>query len=380
MDGPPRLLLWSCPAAVDLGATVHARRRRARRGLGASGTALRRESPSAASRSRGSRPAPARSGSGERTSTRLAGHRVRERQPGGVQELALQPEPPAASRTGGSPHTGWPIAAMWTRIWWVRPVSSDHPQQRAAAAAGARSRSGCGPRAARRCRSTSARGRAGGARSGRRSCPCAPADGRRPAPGTRAAAARRPAAAFSARWTASFLATTSRPEVSRSSRCTIPARHGSSPPAARPVERLGERPGPVAARGVHHHAGGLVDHQQVLVLVGDRERRRLGRAGPPDSARSRSSTSIASPAATRWRLGRSRPSTRTRPRVDQRLGSRPGAERAGQEPVEPGAGGLRRERAARGSRARSALAASRSSRRPAPEAPRAPTAARARRT
>ena len=23
----------------------------------------------------------------------------------------------------GSPHTGWPIAFRWTRIWWVRPVS-----------------------------------------------------------------------------------------------------------------------------------------------------------------------------------------------------------------------------------------------------------------
>ena len=26
----------------------------------------------------------------------------------------------------GSPSTGWPWAAMWTRIWWVRPVSSRH--------------------------------------------------------------------------------------------------------------------------------------------------------------------------------------------------------------------------------------------------------------
>ena len=30
----------------------------------------------------------------------------------------------------GSPHTGWPIAARCTRIWWVRPVSSVDPQQR----------------------------------------------------------------------------------------------------------------------------------------------------------------------------------------------------------------------------------------------------------
>ena len=25
-----------------------------------------------------------------------------------------------------SPRMGWPMCAMWTRIWWVRPVSSRH--------------------------------------------------------------------------------------------------------------------------------------------------------------------------------------------------------------------------------------------------------------
>ena len=83
-----------------------------------------------------------------------------------------------------------------------------------------------------RCRSTSAPGRADRGRSARRSCRSAPPGGRRPAPGTRAAAGARTSSAFSARWTASLLATTSSPEVSRSSRCTIPARQTSSPPAA----------------------------------------------------------------------------------------------------------------------------------------------------
>ena len=143
---------------------------------------------------------------------------------------------------------------------------------------------------------------------------------RRPAPGTRGAAAARASSAFSARWTASFLATTSSPEVSRSSRCTIPARHGSSPPARDALERLGERPRPVAPRaGCTTTPGGLVDHQQVLVLVGDRERRPARRRSAAGGSRCR--TTISSPPATVCRLGRTRPSTRTRRR---RSGPGPG--------------------------------------------------------
>ena len=63
---------------------------------------------------------------------------------------------------------------------------------------------------------------------------------------------------------------------------------------------------------MHDDSGGLVDDQQVLVLVGDRRtapaRPRFGsRLGRPRRC------TITRPGATEWRLGRSRPSTRTRP-------------------------------------------------------------------
>ena len=38
-----------------------------------------------------------------------------------------------------------------------------------------------------------------------------------------------------------------------------------------PLERLRERSGPVTSGRVHDHAGRLVDHEQVLVLIGDAE-------------------------------------------------------------------------------------------------------------
>ena len=72
---------------------------------------------------------------------RLAGARLRERQPLGVQERARRAAAPRADRAargGGrrrraqSPTIGWPIALRCTRIWCVRPVaiatrSSDSP-------------------------------------------------------------------------------------------------------------------------------------------------------------------------------------------------------------------------------------------------------------
>ena len=64
-----------------------------------------------------------RRGSGEREVELLAGERVLEAEPVGVQELALEPEV-AGDAVDGSPQTGSPIASRWTRIWCVRPVSS----------------------------------------------------------------------------------------------------------------------------------------------------------------------------------------------------------------------------------------------------------------
>ena len=72
-------------------------------------------------------------------------------------------------------------------------------------------------------------------------------------------------------------ATTSRPEVSRSSRCTIPGRSGSSPPstsyASRPCTSV---PCAWPGAGMNDEARRLVDDQQVLVLVRDGEIHRLG--------------------------------------------------------------------------------------------------------
>ena len=82
---------------------------------------------------------------------------------------------------------------------------------------------------------------------------------------------RAASSAFSAAWTGSERATTSRPDVSRSSRCTMPARSGSA--AGHPAgQRLRERAVAVPARRMHDHARRLVDDDQVLVLPGDRER------------------------------------------------------------------------------------------------------------
>ena len=73
----------------------------------------------------------------------------------------------------GSPATGWPIAAKWTRIWCVRPVSRRGARRRCRPAAARSPRSGCGPRA--RPRRAPRGGCAGGGRgrAARRSCRCA---------------------------------------------------------------------------------------------------------------------------------------------------------------------------------------------------------------
>ena len=224
----------------------------------------------------------------------------------------------------------------------MRPVSSDDPQQRRSRAARARARSGSGPRGGRRCRSTSAPGRGGRGRSGRRSCPCGPRAGPRRARGTRGAARARRSSAFSARWTSSFLATTSRPEVSRSSRCTIPARHGS--PAAGPArgQRLGQRAGPVPAGRMHHDARPACRRR-----AGARPRRRprtapsvAGAGGGGLVARSHLDPLAAGEGVALGPRPRRRPAPARR-----RSGSGPGprAQRLGQEPVQPRSGRLRRD-------------------------------------
>ena len=127
-----------------------------------------------------------------------------------------------------------------------------------------------------------------------------------------------------------------------------PAAPGPSPPAARPASACASVVPAVAGRRVHDHAGGLVDHQQVLVLEHDLEadvRRRgsASRVGLGDS------TTHRSPAASRWRLGRASPSTVTAPASISRCGRRARAAppRARQERVEPLPGVVRRRRSGR---------------------------------
>ena len=97
-------------------------------------------------------------------------HRVREREPRGVQELALEAERPRRPYSG-SPSTGWPIAFRCARIWCVRPVSSRTRSSVRAGQVALDLEVRDAPRAARRCRSTSACARAGRGPAARRSCP-----------------------------------------------------------------------------------------------------------------------------------------------------------------------------------------------------------------
>ena len=71
-------------------------------------------------------------------------------------------------------------------------------------------------------------------------------------------------AAPSARWARSVFATSSRPDVSLSSRWTIPSRPSSAPSdsgAAAPLERVYEGSRPISWRRVDHHPRRLVDDQ-----------------------------------------------------------------------------------------------------------------------
>ena len=180
--------------------------------------------------------------------------------------------------------------------------------------------------------------------------------------------ARARAAALSAAWTGSERATTSRPDVSRSSRCTMPARSGSSPPATRPASACASVPWRCPRAGWHDHAGRLVDDDQVLVLPGDANG--VGRGRPAGAAPARlldAHQLAAARARGAWPSRRRRPSRarrrsaaaprRASPRA--RRGRRPGA----RPPPPPG----RSAHAASASRA--AVAAVPRARRSAPRTP-----------
>ena len=112
----------------------------------------------------------------------------------------------------------------------------------------------------------------------------ASAAGRGRARGRCARAARSRTSADSRSCASSERATTISPDVSRSSRWTIPVRPGL-PAADDAGERVDERAAGVPRARVDDEAGRLVDDREVLVLPG--ERRRLGRRRRRDLGRVR---------------------------------------------------------------------------------------------
>src|SRR5262249_8379318 len=115
-------------------------------------------------------------------------------------------------------------------------------------------------------------------------------------------------------------------------------------PAAREADKpVDERTARVPGRRVHDNAGGLVDHEQVLVLVRHPQRHVLaleGRRGPLRHAELR-----LPPAHEAVALGPSPPVDERRAVLDQPLGRRTGAHlrQRGEEAVEPLARGLVRD-------------------------------------
>ena len=234
----------------------------------------------------------------------LAGDRMRRTRAARRAGTGARGRARPASPYSGSPATGWPIACRCARIWCVRPVSS---RTRSSVSRGQRPLGlEVGDRGARLVGvGGDARAHAAVAAERRvdRAARARPG-GPRPARGTRARSRAPRSAACSAACTASERATTSSPEVSRSSRCTMPgAAPGPPRRAARRASACASVPAAVPARRVHDDARGLVDDEQVLVLPGDRERASRRRSG---SRRGR-------------RLAR--PSTRSPPR--QRVALRP---------------------------------------------------------
>ena len=155
-------------------------------------------------------------------------------------------------------------------------------------------------------------------------------------------------------WARSFLATTIRPLVSLSSRCTMPGRRTPpmpdrlSPQWA--ISALTSVPLSWPAAGWTTRPGRLVDDDEVVVLVARRRARSpraCGSAGAGGGSVERRRGRR--PRPSRPGRGPAAPSTVTRPVADQRLQAgarqvRPGAR---QHPVEPLGGRVRRRRPGR---------------------------------
>ena len=208
-----------------------------------------------------------------------------EGQPRGVQELALEPEH-ARRAVLGVPAHRVPDRAQVDADLVRAPGLQAQPQQRGLSRSARSSAKWVrASRGAGRRRSPCACARAGRGRSAPRSCPCAPADAPPRAPGTRVRSAARRGRLRSSRWASSRAR-----DDEQAGGVAVEPVHDPGPrgvPAGRRrralargdsgASMLGERVLAVAARGVHDEARALVDHEQVLVLVGDRE----GGSGSP---------------------------------------------------------------------------------------------------
>ena len=257
---------------------------------------------------------------------RLARDRVREREPGRVQELPLEPEAPRRRRRGRRRRAG-----RSPRGGRGSGACGRSRGGRAAARGSARSSLDLEVRhrVARRVRVERLPGRLarGRARSAPRSCRAASAVARGRARGTRARAAWRRTSRAAGRTPPPSGRRRAGRTCRRSSRWTMPGRSGSSPPVCpQPRAPCDERPAGVARAGMDDEARGLVDDQQVLVLVGDPQverlrderlrRSRQARARPASPPRAGSTSPRAVP-STSTLAGREQPLGRG-PRADLR--------------------------------------------------------------
>ena len=237
----------------------------------------------------------------------------------------------------GSPDTGWPIAARWTRIWWVRPVSSI---TRSSAVVGSRRSISKWVRASR-----------GSSAVDRHQLAVAPvaSDRRvdRPGPRRRMAVDERqvlatqpPARQHRLQRAVDLvvLGDDQQPRGVAIEPMDDPRPRRLLATGGPPLERLRERSHPVTARRMHDHAGRLVDHQQVLVLVGDAELRLAFSDAPPNPTRSRRRSRSTRPtgpgAAWAWasrRPARGRSRSASAPAPASRAG-RPGIDRGASRP------------------------------------------------
>ena len=235
-----------------------------------------------------------------------------------MQELTPERADPARRRRGRRRRAGR-SRARWTRIWWVRPVSS--VTESSAFAADPLDELEMGDRLARRVGVEREADRVVAVAADRRLDPAGArcrdaADERR----YTCARARVSGRASERRLCASSeRATTIRPDVSRSSRWTMPgpARLPAGDGAGEQVDERSARP---ARARMDDEAGRLVDDGEVLVLPGDRGRRArrlrlrgglLGRREARRARRLRAGSS--SGAAARRRAPRRRPPVRPPP-------------------------------------------------------------------